>query len=317
MPQEQEIGAFEMLVIGAGMGGISAAIWGHRLGMRVGLLEKGRLGGQLHLIHKEIPDYPGLVCSNGAEMALRMEQHLAQLAGLERIEGEVLEIMPEEGLLRFRSTDGAVGTLRAGALVLATGLARRRLAMPDLRAWEGRGVAYTASGEREMFVGKRVCIVGGGDGALENALWLVETCGCPEVIVAYRGDSFRARGDFLQEAEQHPQIRLLRRCVVEHCEGEERLEAIWLRNDGQLERHEMGALLIKIGFSPQSQLVAESCETDAQGYIVVDAVQKTTASRLWAVGDVCTPIDPSISVCVGQGCLAAREIQRFLRGDVG
>jgi len=71
--------------------------------------------------------------------------------------------------------------------------------------------------------------------------------------------------------------------------------------------------LIKIGFAPQSQRVVGQCRLDPQGYVVVDATQRTSAQRLWAVGDVCTPIDPSLSVCVGQGCLAAREIQRFLR----
>lgn len=303
---------FEMLVVGGGMAGMAASVWGHRLGLRVGLVEKERLGGQLWMIHKEIPDYPGLVCADGAEMVERMEAHLAMLSGIERIVGEVTEIDGEEGWVKIRGGQGEE-VLGAEAVVLATGMVRRRLWEPDLRAWEGRGVEYTASGAREAFVGQRVCIVGGGDGAFENALWLVDTCGCPEVTVSSRGEAFRARRDFVEQAKAHPKIRLWAGSVLEGVEGGERIDAVFLRMHGEIQRLEVGALLIKIGFAPQSQRVMGQCRLDPQGYVVVDATQRTSAPRLWAVGDVCTPIDPSLSVCVGQGCLAAREIQRFLR----
>lgn len=314
MREVQGVRSLEMLVVGGGVGGIAAAVWGHRLGLRVGVVEKERLGGQLWMIHKEIPDYPGLVCANGAEMVERMEAHLASLSGLERIAGEVVEIDGEAGWVRIQGQMGEE-VLEAGAVVWATGLARRRLLEPDIRGWEGRGVEYTASGAREAFVGQRVCIVGGGDGALENALWLVDTCDCPEVTVAYRGERFRARRDFLEQAAAHPKIRLWTGSVLEGVEGKECVEGVFLRMDGEIQRLEVGAVLIKIGFAPQTQRLDGQCRLDPQGYVVVNATQRTERTRLWAVGDVCTPDDPSISVSVGQGCLAARDIQRFLRGS--
>jgi thioredoxin reductase (NADPH) len=267
------------------------------------------------MIHKEIPDYPGLWCENGAVLAAKMQEHVERLKGIRILVGEVEEIDAESGALRWRDGGGGVHESKAGALVMATGLARRPLETPDLRGWLDRGVAYSASEDPRIFARRSVCVIGGGDGAMENALWLVEACGCPSVSLVHRGRSLRGRRDFIERVMEHPQIRVILGSLLVACESEEeggRLTAVRIETPQGEERLAAEALLIKIGFAPQTQLLRGKSEMDAQGYLWVDAHQKTSAGRLWAVGDLCTPVDPSISVAVGQGCLAAREIARFL-----
>ena len=313
--RDEKADQYDVMVIGGGVGGISTAIWCERLGLRVALVERARLGGQLYMIHKEIPDYPGLWCEDGAALAAKMREHLERLKGIRLLLGEVEEIDAEAGSLRWRGGGGGVHESKAGALVMATGLSRRLLETPDLRGWLGRGVAYSASEDPRIFARHSACVIGGGDGAMDNALWLVEACDCPLVSLVHRGRSLRGRRDFIERVMEHPQIRVYLESHLVACESKEeggRLAAVRIATSQGEERLAVEALLIKIGFAPQTQLLRGKCEMDAQGYLWVDAHQKTSAARLWAVGDLCTPVDPSISVAVGQGCLAAREIARFL-----
>ena len=204
------------------------------------------------------------------------------------------------------------GDWEARAVILATGMCRRRLEVPGFSRLLGKGVSFTASGAREQFEGRRVCIVGGGDGAVENALLLAPHC--PEVTILCRGSNSRAQAQFLTRLQEFPQIHLSLGSEVQEILGEERVEAVRWKSPTGEHVTKVGAVLVKIGLVPQlSFLEEDQAERFPSGVLRVDPYQRTTAPMLWAVGDICAARDPSLSVSVGHACLAAREIERTLR----
>lgn len=297
----------EVIIIGAGPGGIATAIWCQRLGLSSILLEREQqIGGQLSMIHTAIPDLPGLFVNNGSELRDRLEEHLRSLDIKPRLGVKVTSINPDT-----RTVHTNQGVFQGRAIVVATGVRRRKLPMEEAIEFEERGLSYTASGDPETFRGKKTAIIGGGDGAFENALKLAETC--PEVHVLFRRDKPSARPSFVQAARQNPRIHLCAQTIVTALHGNECLEAVSVEDSWGKRRLEVGALLVKIGFEPASRFLNGRFKRKLSGHMLIDAHQKTSNAYVWAVGDVCTPEDPSLSVAMGQACIAARQIERMLR----
>lgn len=295
----------EVAIVGGGVGGVAAALWCHRLALDCVLLEGGsRLGGQLFHIHNTIPDYPGVLC-DGAGFAEHLTSQLSALDIVPQLDAIVQEVCLESG--DVHTTRGLV---KAKALIVATGSRRRRLPVPGAKRLLGRGVSYTYSGNRGMFVGRRTCIVGGGDGAFENALMLVDTS--PEVTLVMRRRDARARQDFVDAVHLHPRISLVCESQIVSIEGEEHVSSVCLQGPEGTTSIDAEAVLIKIGLEPVVDWLGGCCELGAGGTLVVDQEQRTSHPKVWAVGDVCTAVDPSISVAAGQACFAVRAIKRVL-----
>lgn len=303
----------DVLIIGGGPAGLSAAIWCKRLNIPHILLErKPRLGGQLHAIHNPIVDYPGLEAANGAELAERFVAHLRDIRAVVRLNAEVEKLDPDSRTAWVRETgegrDGPVSPIGFRAVILATGARDRRLNVPGEAEMRSRGEIYSATRDAGRLSGKRVAVVGGGDRAFEGA-WLLAEAGA-QVLLLHRSERFRARAELIEIVTAHPRIEIRTNAVVTRIEGERKTETIVIRDqNGQDVREPVEAVLVRIGVEADSDLLRPYVRTGADGRIVTDATGLTSRSGCYAIGDVSTePVYSSIVSSAGQGMAAVKHI---------
>jgi thioredoxin reductase (NADPH) len=307
-------GRLDAIVVGAGAAGLSAALWLRDFGLDALLIEESaRPGGQLHEIHAAIPNYLATFGWDGARIADAALAD-ARAAGLAILVGAGVTRISTSGRWVDRAGDAAGGAarIRARALVLATGLRRRRLGVPGEVEFLGRGVSHSANRDRDRFARRSVVVVGGGTAAVEDALLCAEVGS--EVTLVHRSVAFRARADFLKRARAHPRVRIVTNAVIEAIVGRDVVEAVEVRprRGRESERIACAGVFVRIGWEPRSELVREQVRCDRAGYVRVGATGETSARWVFAAGDLCAPTCPSIANAVGQGAAVAWEIARRL-----
>ncbi len=299
----------DVVILGAGMAGVSGALWCRRLDLSVILVDtSGHTGGALRNRKNLIPDYAGFM-GTAPELADLLERQM-DVWQVPLLPWRIDSVAPAiyEGVEQLR-VGGHEGVIRARALLIATGAGVRKLGIAE--KWSGEGLLYTASGHLNDFQGKRVAIVGGGDGAVENALNLAQVAGQVHLIV--RRESFSARPGLSERIGNVGNVIVHFNATVARLLGHGRVTGVEYLQGGVLKRLECDELLVKIGFQPLSEVVSPLVSRNDAGYIKVDGEQRTSHPRIWAAGDVCTPVDPSLAVSAGQGAVAIRSIERFLR----
>ena len=308
----------DVVVVGAGVAGLSTALWLRDFGLDALLIEESsRPGGQLHEIHAAIPNYLATFGWDGARLAGAALSD-ARAAGLTILVGARVTRVSTSGRWVERAADDAGGPVRvpARALVLATGLRRRTLGVPGETEFVGRGVSHSANRDREQYAGKPVVIVGGGTAAVEDALLCVEVGS--DVTLLHRSARFRAREDFLERARANPRIHFVVNAAVTGIEGAEGVEAVTYRARGARSlkgpavRVPCAGAFVRIGWEPRTELVRKQLRCDRAGFIRAGAAGATSAAWVFAAGDVCAPRCPSIANAVGQGAAVAWEIARRL-----
>lgn len=305
-PPSAGAAGLDLVIVGAGPAGISAALWARSLAVSARVLEAApRPGGQLHVIHLHPDELAGVETGDGPAIAAAMERQLGDSGVPARLGCAATALAPEGGGVVV--TDQRGEAHRAGAALIATGVRRRRLAVPGDRELEGRGVTYSATRDLDALAGRRVLVVGGGDGAFENALILADS-GC-RVTVAVRGAP-RARAEFRERVAASAAIDVRERAGVAAIEGTERVEAARLRTAAGEERLPCEAVVVKIGVVPNTEWCRGAVELDAAGYVVTRAHGGTSAERVWAAGDVARPLLPSVPVALGAAALAVAEIRK-------
>ena len=306
--------SLDLLIVGAGPAGVSAALWARTIELSVLLLDGAPSpGGQLHAVHFHPYDVPGFEHGDGEALAQVYERQLAA-ANVPLRAGALasaLEPSPGEGAAAaVRLTTGE--RLEALAVLVASGVRRRRLEVPGERELEGRGVSISGTRDRERFAGGRVLVVGGGDAAHENALLLAAT-GC-EVTLLVRGRP-RARAEFLARAAAEPRIRVRTGARVLAILGDDTVRGALVEDAAGVTECAAEAIVVKVGVVPNSEWCAGVLALDPEGYVRVDSQLATSARRVWAAGDVTRPVPPSIPVAVGQGAQAASMVRAALRGS--
>jgi thioredoxin reductase (NADPH) len=306
--------SLDLLIVGAGPAGVSAALWAHTLELDVLLLDGAPgPGGQLHAVHFHPHDVPGFEHGDGAELAGVYARQLAA-ANVPLRSGAIasaLEPAPGEGAAAaVRLASGE--RLEALAVLVATGVRRRRLDVPGERELEGRGVSYSGTRDRERFAGGRVLVVGGGDAAYENAL-LLAAAGC-DVTLLVRGGP-RARAEFRARVAAEPRITVRTGARVLAVLGDETVRGAQVEDAAGAGECAADAIVVKVGVVPNSEWCAGALALDPEGYVQVDSRLATSARRVWAAGDVTRPVPPSIPVAVGQGAQAASMVRAALRGS--
>lgn len=301
----------EVLIVGAGPAGVSAALWARSLGLSMLLLEAApEPGGQLHHVHFRPENLPGAAPGHGAEIAAALAGDLARYRIPVRFHSPVEALEPHAPAVRLAGGE----RLAADAVVIATGARRRRLGVPGERELEGRGVSFSANRDREAFAGEDVAVIGGGDSAFENAL-LLAAVGCRVTVVA-RGAT-RARAEYHRRVVADPRIEVMRDTRVVAVLGEERVGAVRLAGPrGEFELPVSG-VVVKVGVVPSTEWCADAIELDPDGFIPVDEGFGTSQPRVWAVGDVTRPPVLGIAVALGHGALALTAIRSALRGEPG
>jgi thioredoxin reductase (NADPH) len=302
----------DVVIIGGGPAGMSAAIWCKRLGLQHLLVEaQAELGGQLFQIHNPVIDYPGLDANNGREVQQVFAEHVHRLDCAHQLEADVLNVEVAQKRVTLRVSSGDEMQVAFRGLIVATGSSERRLNVPGEREMIQRGEVYSASRDRDRFASRRVAVVGGGDRAVEGALLLAERGA--DVVLIHRSDRFRARDSYLSPVLQHPQIEVLTFATVVHILGDEQVSGVVIEQNGQEKRLYVDAMFVRIGVEPNSHLLRGQVRTDDDGYLVTDEVGRTDGEGVFAIGDVCTrPLYSSIASAVGQGMTAAKHLSLSL-----
>ena len=300
----------DVLIIGAGPAGLSAARWCDELGLDTLLLEANDdVGGQLAWIHNRVDNHLGVQADNGQQLrelfiAQTTDCDFDQWTGV-RIESVDLKAR------RVRLQSGE--ELQSIAIIIATGLRRRRLGIPGELEFAGRGMIESAKRDREQLAGKDVCVIGGGDAAAENALLLAEVC--PTVTLVHRGRKLRARREFTEQLHTHHCVTVFPESNVRRILGNDHVEAVEIERAGAIKPFQMAVqgVVIRIGFEPNTDFVRDQLNLDEHGYVIVDSRQETSIENVFAIGDVSNPSAPTIAGAVGSGATAAKVIASRLR----
>lgn len=273
---------YDLLVIGGGPAGLTAAIYGARAGLSVAVVEKAAAGGQITSTHR-LENYPGFVQGiSGAEFSQRLLEQALRF-GAQMIADEISSLQLEG---KVKKAEGKGGTYQAKAVVLALGAAPRKLNIPGEQQFTGMGVSYCATCDGAFFKGLRVAVIGGGDTAFEDALYLSELAS--EVYLIHRRDTFRAQQYLIHRAEEKENIRFIREAIPLEIGGGMDLEHLTLKNvrTGEQTTLPVEGVFIAAGHLPNTQLVQGSVALDESGYIIAGEDTCTNLPGVFAAGDV-------------------------------
>jgi thioredoxin reductase (NADPH) len=300
----------DVIIIGAGPAGLSAARGCDALGLDTLLLEQNEeIGGQLSAIHDPIENYLGVSARDGSELRdlFSPQTEASDFDLWTNVEIESSDLRARR--VKLRSGEA----LQSIAIIIATGLRRRLLRIPGEPEFKGRGIIESVSRDRDQLTGKDVCVIGGGDDAAAEALRLAEVC--PTVTLVHRGRKMRARRQFTEPLHTNHCITVFPESNVRRIIGRDALEAVEIERGGALKPFQMAvqAVLIRIGWEPNSELVRGQLELDARGYIVVGPQNETKVENVFAIGDVANPLAPTIAGAVGEGAMVAKIIASRLK----
>ena len=302
---------YDVVIIGGGPAGLTAALYLARARYRVLVVEKDHFGGQI-TITAEVVNYPGVEKTDGTALTETMRKQ-AQAFGAEFLLAEV-ESLTLDGDIKTVATSR--GPLRCFGVLLATGAHPRTVGFAGEEAFRGHGVAYCATCDGEFFTGKDVFVVGGGFAAAEESVFLTKYA--RHVTVLIRGEDFSCAKATADAARRNPKITVVPHVRVEEVAGQNALEYLRYRNTQTNEVTEYRpaggetfGVFVFVGYAPATELVKGLAELNDQGYVVTDRSQRTTADGLWAAGDVCVKPLRQVVTAVGDGALAATELERY------
>ncbi len=287
----------DVIIIGAGPAGLTAALYAARASLAPLLLEKSMAGGQMGLT-SVIENYPGFPEGiGGPELAMAMEEQAVR-AGAELRYDTVLEIDCAGHRVRLHG-----GWEEAKSLILALGASPRRLNVPGEERFLGRGISFCATCDGALYRGKRVAVIGGGNSAAEEALYLAGI-GC-QVLLIHRRDSLRAEAAVARRVLETPQITPVWNTVTTAFEGENRLAALRLNGDTA---EPVDGAFISIGRDPDTALLKGQLDMDDQGFIIAGEDCKTSVSGVFVAGDSRTKHLRQVATAVGDGAVAAQAL---------
>jgi thioredoxin reductase (NADPH) len=292
---------YDVLIAGGGPAALGAAVYARRSGLSVLIVEKVLEGGQLNLT-TYIDNYLGFANIEGAELAKRMKEH-AESLGTQFLNASVERIIVDGEKRAMILDDGRM--IEAKVLMIATGTDPKKLNVPGESQLIGKGVSYCATCDGYFFKDKDVAVVGGGDTAINDALYLSKIA--RSVTVIHRRDKLRAVRILQDKAFQRPNIKFLLESVVEQFVGEKKLERVIVRNvkTNQTSELHVEGVFIAIGSVPRSDLVKGIVELDENGYIITNEWMETNVPRLYAIGDVRKKNVRQIVTAVADGAIAA------------
>ena len=303
---------YDMIIVGGGPGGYTAALYAARAGLDVLIIERLSAGGQMNLTG-QIDNYPGFPEGvDGFQLSYNMQQQ-AERFGAKTKYAEVLKLELEENVKRVHTNEGVY---EAKTVVISTGANPRQLGVAREKEMIGRGVGYCAHCDGGFYRGKTVAIVGGGNSAAAEALYLSRIA--KEVILIHRRDTLRATQIYHKPLMDAPNIRFLWNSQVEELLGADILEGVKVRNlqNGEMEVLEVQGLFVSVGRKPATDLVKDQLTLDGAGYIMAGENTKTNIPGVYAVGDVRTKELRQIVTAVADGAMAAHVAEQYLAEGV-
>ena len=292
---------YDIIIIGAGPGGLTAGIYAGRQGTRNLIIDKDLAGG----LGREVPgmeNYPGFESISGLELVEKMKAQAIKNCDLKEME-EVLEITQNDGEYRFTVKTNK-DEYQSKTIILATGSSHRPLDAKGEEEFKGKGVSYCATCDGFFFAGRDIVMVGGGNTALQEALYL-KNLGA-NVTIIHRRDEFRAQKQ-LQKMIEEAGINTILNKTVEEIKGSMLVESVILKDTktGELTELPTNGVFVGVGYLPHTELAKQlNVELDESGHIITDKDQKTNIEYVYAIGDVCVGLKQWVVAC-GEGAVAA------------
>ena len=299
---------YDTIIIGAGPAGMTAALYAARSNLKVALLERGIPGGQMNNT-ADIENYPGYANISGPELAEKMFEPLENL-GVEHLFGLVEKIEDRGDFKEIITEDER---FEAKTVIIASGANHRHMGVPGEEDYNSRGVSYCAVCDGAFFRDEDLLVVGGGDSAVEEAIFLTRFA--KSVTIVHRRDELRAQKVLQDRAFANEKIRFVWDSVVESIHGDERkVTGVTFKNvkTGEVSQAEFGGIFIYVGLDPVSEFAADLGITDEAGWILTDHQMKTSVAGIYAVGDVRQKDLRQITTAVGDGAIASQEAYKYL-----
>lgn len=302
---------YDVAVIGGGGAGLTAALYTSRAQLKTVLFEKNVSGGQISITDL-VENYPGFPDGiTGPEIAGLMETQ-AQNSGAEISFSAVSKIEPTDGLFRVSSDEKDVS---ARAVILALGAQPRMLDVPNERRFIGKGVSYCAVCDAPFFRNKVVAVIGGGDSAIQEALYLTKFAS--KVYVVHRRDALRASVILQERAKQNEKIEFVWDSVVEDIEGNALVEGLVVKNvkTAAVQTITLNGVFVFIGHVPSSAIVQPIVKCDDSGYVITDVDYRTSVGGIYACGEIRSGATWQLVAACGEGCSAALNVEKYLENN--
>jgi len=299
---------YDTMIIGAGPAGMTAALYAARSNLKVALLERGIYGGQMNNT-AEIENYPGYAHISGPELAEKMFEPLENL-GVEHLFGQVEKIEDQGEYKRIITEDEVFETK---TVILASGANLRHLGVPGEEEYNSRGVSYCAVCDGAFFRDENLLVVGGGDSAVEEAIFLTRFA--KSVTIVHRRDQLRAQKLLQERAFANEKISFIWDSVVKEIKGDDRkVTSVVFENvkTGQSSEADFGGIFVYVGLDPVSDFVKDLGICDEAGWIVTDQHMKTALDGIYAIGDVRQKDLRQITTAVGDGAVAGQEVYKYI-----
>ena len=299
---------YDTMIIGAGPAGMTAALYAARSNLKVALLERGIYGGQMNNT-AEIENYPGYARISGPELAEKMFEPLENL-GVEHLFGQVEKIEDHGDYKKIITEDEVFETK---TVILASGANHRHLGVPGEEEYNSRGVSYCAVCDGAFFRDEDLLVVGGGDSAVEEAIFLTRFA--KSVTIVHRRDQLRAQKLLQERAFANEKISFIWDSVVKEIKGDDRrVTSVVFENvkTGQISESDFGGVFVYVGLDPVSDFVKDLGICDEAGWIVTDQHMKTAIAGIYAIGDVRQKDLRQITTAVGDGAVAGQEVYKYI-----
>jgi len=295
----------DVLIVGSGPAGLSAAIYAKRANLNVLVSEKMPYGTGQITQSSQVDNYLGFAGINGYELGAKFREHAVQL-GVEFAYRESARFEEISGGWKVHFQDGEA--IEAKAVIYTAGASHRRLGVPGEEEYAGKGVSYCATCDGAFFRGKVAVVVGGGNTALDDALYLSELCS--KVCVVHRREEFRGSAGTVEELRQKPNTEFFLSAQVREITGEEKVSAVEL-TDGR--KIATDGVFIAVGMVPQTEQVQGVADLDRNGYIIADETGTTSAKGFFVAGDARTKVLRQVVTAVSDGANAAFSVGEYLR----
>ena len=299
---------YDTMIIGAGPAGMTAALYAARSNLKVALLERGIYGGQMNNT-AEIENYPGYARISGPELAEKMFEPLENL-GVEHLFGQVEKIEDHGDYKKIITEDEVFETK---AVILAPGANHRHLGVPGEEEYNSRGVSYCAVCDGAFFRDEDLLVVGGGDSAVEEAIFLTRFA--KSVTIVHRRDQLRAQQLLQERAFANEKISFIWDSVEKEIKGDDRrVTSVVFENvkTGQISESDFGGVFVYVGLDPVSDFVKDLGICNEDGWIVTDQHMKTAIDGIYAIGDVRQKDLRQITTAVGDGAVAGQEVYKYI-----
>ncbi len=298
----------DVVIIGGGPAGLSAAIYAKRAQLDCVVVEKDYMGLGLIADSERVDNYPGMIGVSGYDLGERFHEHASEL-GAEFVEGEVERISAVENGYELCFADGK--TLQTKTIIYAAGTYRRRLNIKGEQDFSARGISYCAICDGAFYVGKDVAVIGGGDTALGDALYLSNIAN--RVYIIHRRDEFRANETLQKAVREKDNVEFLLSAKMIEFYGDKMLEGIVYEQNGEIKKLDVGGSFTAIGAIPNTELLEDIVALDENGYVIAGEDGVTSAKGIFVAGDVRTKKLRQVITAVADGANCVESVREYLQ----